>query len=54
MWLSGRRAFRPDSQVYRTLRKQRRSRHRGVSGKSAVGAIVFAIIAGAAWWMIKG
>jgi hypothetical protein len=52
MWLSGRRAFRPDSQYYRRTRKLGRSRHVRASAIPVVAVLLALVILGL-WWMLK-
>jgi hypothetical protein len=55
MWISGRRAFRPDSNYYRTVRKKNPSaaaRLRRASGLTVIVAAVVALVAVGIWWMI--
>ncbi|HEY7087739.1 MAG TPA: hypothetical protein VH518_06585 [Tepidisphaeraceae bacterium] len=54
MWISGRRAFRPDSQYYRNARKigKPRSRPRKASAMTLIAALVVALVAMGVWWMI--
>jgi hypothetical protein len=58
MWIHGRRAFRPDEQVYRSLRRMRLSRppqrHRRARKTGGALAGLLAIIALVAWMLLRG
>jgi hypothetical protein len=52
MWLSGRRAFRPDSQYYRRTRRLGRSRAVRSSVIPVVAVLLVLLILGV-WWMLQ-
>lgn len=54
MWISGRRAFRPDSQYYRNARKLGLGRRRRASMMSIFVALLVVIGAIGAWFILGG
>jgi len=55
MWISGRRAFRPDSGYYRAVRKRpgRAGRQRRGAGMLAIAAVFVLLLFVGIWWMLK-
>jgi hypothetical protein len=55
MWISGRRAFRPDSGYYRNVRRKslKRSRAQRASIATVMAAIVVAVVCVGIYFMIR-
>jgi hypothetical protein len=53
MWISGRRAFRPDSQYYRRTRRLGRPRQLRSGGATWLGAAVLMLVILITWWAFR-